>query len=166
MNQLPVIRAATIADLAAINSIFNFYVANSTCIWTSNPCTDAERLAWFKQHTAKMPILVAELGGQVVGWASLSTFRDAYTQAGTLEDSIYVHTDFRRRGIGRLLLTELISRARELGLRSILANISSDQTPSIQLHEKFGFQKVAHLREVGLKFGQHFDAVYYQLRLF
>jgi phosphinothricin acetyltransferase len=85
--------------------------------------------------------------------------------AGTLEDSIYVHHDFLRQGIGSRLLTELIGTARRMGLRSILANISADQNPSIRLHEKFGFQKVAHLRQVGQKFNQRFDAVYLQLLL-
>jgi len=76
-----------------------------------------------------------------------------------------VHHDFLRQGIGSRLLTELIAAARRIGLRSILANISADQTPSIRLHEKFGFQKVAHLRQVGQKFNQWFDAVYMQLLL-
>jgi phosphinothricin acetyltransferase len=112
-----------------------------------------------------MPVVAAECSGRVVGWASLSTFRAAYTAAGTLEDSIYVHHDFLRHGIGTQLLTELIGAARRLGLRSILANISADQEPSIRLHEKFGFHKVAHLRQVGLKFNQRLDAVYLQLLL-
>jgi phosphinothricin acetyltransferase len=63
------------------------------------------------------------------------------------------------------LLEALIEAARRLGLRSLLANISAEQTPSLRLHEKFGFQKVAHLREVGQKFNQRFDAVYLQLLL-
>ena len=112
-----------------------------------------------------MPVLVAESGGCVVGWGALGSFRTAYTLAGTLEDSVYVHHDFLRQGIGSLLLTELIVAARRIGLRSILANISADQAPSIRLHEKFGFRKVAHLRQVGQKFNQWFDAVYMQLLL-
>jgi RimJ/RimL family protein N-acetyltransferase len=79
--------------------------------------------------------------------------------------AVYVHHDFLRQGIGSRLLTELIAAARRIGLRSILANISADQTPSIRLHEKFGFQKVAHLRQVGQKFNKWFDAVYMQLLL-
>ena len=112
-----------------------------------------------------MPVFVSAQGGRVVGWSALGSFRAACTAAGTLEDSIYVHHDFLRHGIGSRLLTELIAAARRIGLRSILANISADQTPSIRLHEKFGFQKVAHLRQVGQKFDQSFDAVYMQLLL-
>jgi phosphinothricin acetyltransferase len=107
-----------------------------------------------------MPVLVAESGGDVVGWGALGSFRTAYTLAGTLEGSLYVHHDFFRQGIGSRLLTELIAAARRIGLRSILANISADQTPSIRLHDK-----VAHLRQVGQKFNQTFDAVYMQLLL-
>jgi phosphinothricin acetyltransferase len=63
------------------------------------------------------------------------------------------------------LLQALIEAARRAGLRSILANISADQAPSLRLHEKFGFEKVAHLREVGQKFNRRFDAIYLQLLL-
>jgi L-amino acid N-acyltransferase len=159
------IRQARPADLPEINAIFNYYVAHSTCIWTTTPCSEAERKAWFEEHGEPMPILVAESDGHIVGWASLSTFRPAYTLAGTLEDSIYVHHSFHRRGIGKRLLTELIAAARRKGVWSILANISGDQKASIRLHEQFGFQKVAHLRGVGLKFHQRLDGVYLQLLL-
>ena len=160
-----VIRPATSADLTEVNAIFNHYVAHSTCVWTTNPCSEAERRAWYEEHGDAMPVLIAQANEHIVGWGALGSFRTAYTLAGTLEDSIYVHHDFLRQGIGSRLLTELIAAARRKGLRSILANISADQTPSIRLHEKFGFQKVAHLREVGQKFNQWFDAVYMQLLL-
>ena|SRR5208282_3470669 len=160
-----IIHPASLADVTDINAIFNYYVAHSTCVWTTNPSSEAERKAWYQEHGESMPILVARYGGSVVGWGALSSFRTAYTIAGTLEDSIYVHHDFLRQGIGSRLLTELIDAARQKGLRSILANISADQEPSIRLHEKFGFQKVAHLRQVGQKFNQWFDAVYLQLFL-
>jgi phosphinothricin acetyltransferase len=159
------IRPACSADLVEINAIFNYYVAHSTCVWTTQPCSEAERQAWYAEHGDCMPVVVAESGGRVVGWGALSSFRSAYTVAGTLEDSLYVHHDFHRQGIGSRLLTELIDAARRMGLCSVLANISADQQPSIRLHEKFGFQKVAHLRKVGRKFDQWFDAVYLQLLL-
>ena len=160
-----VIRPATPADLSEINAIFNHYVAHSTCVWTTNAWSETERKAWYEEHGVSMPVLVAHYSERPVGWGALSSFRTAYTAAGILEDSIYVHHDFLRQGIGSRLLTELIAAARRKALRSILANISADQIPSIRLHEKFGFQKVAHLRQVGQKFNRWFDAVYMQLLL-
>lgn len=165
MTPAIIIRPATPEDLAAINAIYNYYVAHATCIWTTQPCTEAERKAWYQEHGPSMPVLAAEAGGRVVGWGALGSFRAAYSAAGVLEDSIYVHRDFHRQTIGSQLLQALIEAARHLGLRSILANISGDQTPSIRLHEKFGFQRVAHLRDVGQKFNQRFDAIYLQLSL-
>jgi L-amino acid N-acyltransferase len=159
------IRPAGPGDLTDINGIFNYYVVHSTCVWTTTPCSETERQTWFEEHGESMPVLVAASGGRVVGWGALGSFRTAYTLAGTLEDSVYVHHDFLRQGIGSRLLAELIGAARRKGLRSILANISADQAPSIRLHEKFGFQKVAHLRQVGQKFNQWFDAIYLQLLL-
>lgn len=159
------LRPAKRADLTEINAIYNYYIAHSSCVWTTQPCSAVERKAWYREHGNSMPVLVAEQNGRVVGWGALGSFRPAYTASGTLEDSIYVHHNFHRQGIGSRLLTALIDTARKAGLRSILANISADQTPSIRLHQKFGFQKVAHLRDVGEKFNQRFDAVYLQLLL-
>ncbi len=159
------IRPAKLADLADINAIYNYYVAHSTCVWTTQPCSENEREAWYAEHGKTMPVLVAESGGRILGWGALGSFRSAYTAAGTWEDSIYVHPEFQRRKIGSGLLAALIEEARRLGLRSLLANISADQRPSIRLHEQFGFQQVAHLRAVGQKFNQRFDAVYLQLLL-
>ncbi|HTY88682.1 MAG TPA: GNAT family N-acetyltransferase [Candidatus Acidoferrum sp.] len=159
------IRPAKPADLADINAIYNYYIAHSTCVWTTQPCSEAERQAWYEEHGQSMPVLVAESNRRIVGWGALGSFRAAYTAAGTLEDSIYVHHDFHRQKIGSRLLAALIAAAQRMGLRSLLANISADQAPSIRLHEKFGFQQVAHLRDVGQKFNQRFDAVYLQLLL-
>lgn len=159
------IRQANHADLADINAIYNYCIAHSTCVWETQPCSESEREAWHAEHGQAMPVLVAESDNRIVGWGALGSFRAAYTTAGTLEDSIYVHHDFHRQKIGSRLLAALIEAARRMGLRSLLANISADQTPSIRLHEKFGFEQVAHLQDVGQKFNQRFDAVYLQLRL-
>lgn len=165
MGDAVTIRAAVASDLAAINEIYNHYVRHSTCVWTTVPCSDVERRAWFEERGDAMPVIVAVLDGRVVGWGALSSFRAAYTASGTLEDSVYVHHEFHRRGVGRRLLTELIRAARQAGLCSILANISADQTASIRLHEGLGFERVAHLRRVGRKFDRWLDAVYLQLPL-
>ena len=165
MTHYITIRPALPADLADINAIYNYYISHSTCVWSTQPCSESERKAWYEEHGQTMPVFVAESGARIVGWGALGSFRAAYTAAGMLEDSIYVHHDFHRQKIGSRLLEALIGAARRLRLRSLLANISADQTPSILLHEKYGFQKVAHLRQVGMKFDRRFDAVYLQLLL-
>ena len=142
ISQTPVvIRPATPDDLTAINAIYNYYVAHSTCVWTTQPCSEAERIAWYQEHGSSMPVLVAEHSGRVVGWGALGSFRAAYTAAGTLEDSIYVHHDFHRQRIGSQLLQSLIEAARQSGLRSILANISGTRRRAFDFTRHLDFRR-------------------------
>jgi len=82
-----------------------------------------------------------------------------------VENSIYLHPEWRQRGISSLLLCELINRAKALGHRTIIVGVSSEQTGSIKIHENFGFVKVGHLKGVGFKFSRWLDVVYLQLEL-
>lgn len=161
----PIIRLATEADLPAINAIYNYYVAHSTCTYQLTLETAEERAAWFRAHDAAHPVTVAEVAGEVVGWASLNVYnrREAYDR--TVDNSIYIRADCQRRGCGRALLADLIERAQRLGHHTILAGISSEQTPSIALHTAFGFEKVAHFRELGFNHGQWLDVIILQLLL-
>jgi L-amino acid N-acyltransferase YncA len=82
-----------------------------------------------------------------------------------VENSIYVHHDYHRRGVGSVLLQELITRARAFGYHAIVAGIDGEQTASAALHTKFGFQKAGHLKQVGFKFGRWLDVIYMELLL-
>lgn len=159
------VRAATESDLAAINEIYNHYVLHSTCTYQDEPETLEERGCWFSHHGAKHPIIVAVDNACVVGWGSLSAYHPRSAYRHTVENSIYVHHQYQRRGIGSLLLEELIVRARRLGHRAIIAGIDAEQTASIALHAKFQFEKVGHLREVGFKFDRWLDVLYMELNL-
>ena len=159
------IRPARESDLAAINAIYNHYVLHSTCTYQVTPETDEARLAWFCGRGENHPVTVAERDGEVVGWASLNRYHPREAYARTVENSVYVRHDRQRCGIGRALLADLIARARQLGHHTILAGISAEQAASIALHEALGFQKVAHLRELGWKQGQWLDVVFLQLLL-
>ena len=159
------IRPARESDLAAINAIYNHYVLHSTCTYQVTPETGEARLAWFRGHGENHPVTVAEVDGEVVGWASLNRYHPREAYARTVENSVYVRHDRHRRGIGRALLADLIGRARQLGHHTILAGISAEQEASIALHEVFGFQKAAHLRELGWKQGAWLDVVFLQLVL-
>jgi L-amino acid N-acyltransferase len=159
------IRKAAEKDLAAINDIYNFYVAHSTCTYQTEPSTAKERLQWFSDHQAPFTALVAEEDGKVVGWGALSSFRPRIGYRYTAESSVYVRQDNQRHGIGLALLTDLVQRAKSGGFHVIIAGISAEQEPSIKLHEKLGFSQAAHLREVGNKFDRWLDVVYMQLML-
>lgn len=159
------VRPATATDLPAINAIYNYYVSRSTCTYQEEPSTDAERAAWFAAHGSQHPVTVAEAGGEVVGWASLSPFHARSAYRRTVENSLYVRHDLQRRGVGRVLLADLIGRARAGGHHTILALIDAEQGGSVALHLAFGFAPVARLRQVGFKFGRWLDVIYLQLIL-
>jgi L-amino acid N-acyltransferase len=161
----PAIRDARAADLEAINAIYNHYVPISTCTYQEQPETIEARQAWFAAHGPRHPILVAEDGAEIVGWGSLSPFRGRSGYRESVEDSVYIRNDRHGRGIGSLLLATLIERARSFGYHTIVGGCDAEQAASIALHERHGFVRVAHFREVGLKFGRRLDVVFLQLML-
>lgn len=160
-----VIRSAAESDLAAINDIYNHYVLHSTCTYQEEPESIRERRRWFRHHGDKHPVIVAIAGRQVVGWGSLSAFHARCSYRHTVENSVYVHPQHLRRGIGSLLLRDLIVRARRLGHRAIIAAIDGEQTASVVLHKRFDFEKVGRFKQVGIKFGRWLDVVYMELIL-
>lgn len=164
-TQPTTIRLAVESDLAAINDIYNHYVLHATSTYQEEPETIEARRAWFRDHDARHPVTVAEVDGRVVGWGSLSVYNRRSAYRYTVEDSIYIHHDCHRLGIGSALLQDLIDRARALDYHVIVAGADTEQAASVALHAKFGFQTVAHFQQVGLKFGRWLDVVYMQLML-
>ena len=159
------LRPATEADLVAINDIYNHYVLHSTCTYQEEPETLDARRQWFHRHGEKHPVIVAEVDGQLVGWGSLSAYHARSAYRRTVENSVYIHHQYHRRGIGSLLLQELINRARNLGHHAIIAGADTEQTASIALHRRFHFQEVGCMRQVGFKFGRWLDVIYLELIL-
>src|ERR1700722_5904932 len=160
-----IIRPATENDLAAINDIYNHYVLNSTCTYQEEPEPIVGRQKWFNLHGERYPVIVAEDGGKVVGWGSLSKLHERSAFRNTVENSVYVHDDCHQRGIGSALLQELIARARAFGYHAIVAGIDGEQAASAALHAQFGFQKAGHLKQVGFKFGRWLDVIFMELLL-
>jgi L-amino acid N-acyltransferase YncA len=159
------IRRATAADLPAINEIYNHYVLHSNCTYQEDPEPLAGRRRWFSHHGNKHPVIVAEADRQVVGWGSLSPYHARSAYRYTVENSVYVHHEQHGRGIGSLLLRELIVRARAQGHHVIIAVIDGDQAASVALHAKFHFENVGHFKQIGLKGGRWLDVIYMQLSL-
>jgi L-amino acid N-acyltransferase YncA len=161
-----IIRDAGDEDAAAIDAIYNHYVLNATCTWQYAPAPTAdERRAWLRDHDGEHPVTVATLDGEVVGWGCLSVYNVREGYRFTVENTVYVHPERQRRGIGRALLADLVERARALGHRTIIASISADQDASVALHRAAGFVQVARLEKVGFKFGRWLDCLYLQKML-
>lgn len=159
------VRPATAADLAGIHEIYNEAVRNTTATYDYEPRDPAYREHWFRDHEReRYPVFVA-VGPEdrVLGWSSLSQYRERIGYRFTAENSVYVAADQRGKGIGRLLLPPLIANARRRGLHVIIAAIDAENEASIRLHASFGFQKVGLFREVGHKFGRWLDVLYMQL---
>jgi len=159
------LRQATESDLSTINDIYNYYVLRSTCTYQEEPELLNSRYEWFHAHGPGYPVIVAECNAQIVGWGSLSPYHHRSAYRNTVENSVYVHPDWHRRGIGSLLLQDLITRAQTLGYHVIIAAIDADQTQSVELHAKFNFQRVGRLQHVGLKFSRWLDVIYMELLL-
>jgi L-amino acid N-acyltransferase YncA len=159
------IRLATFEDLGAIREIYSYYVARSTCTFQLEPETGEERLEWFRKRSALHPATVAELDGEVVGWAALSPWKSRAAYARSVEFSVYVRHDLHRGGIGRALMVDLIERARAAGHHTVIGGACTEQAASIALQEALGFERVACFREVGFKFGRWLDVAYLQLFL-
>ena len=151
------IRPATEADLDAIDDIYNDAILNTTATWDEEPWTPARRLAWFKEHDASTPVLVADLEGRVAGFAYLSHYRPKIGYRFTREDTIYIHREFRGRGFGARLLSVLVDAAREIGIHCLIAAIAGENEPSIALHRRLGFTVAGTQKECGIKFGRWLD---------
>jgi phosphinothricin acetyltransferase len=150
-------RLATIADAEAIRSIYNVEVTGSTVTFDLVPRTLEDQRAWLSARSGAHAVLVAEDAGAVVGFASLSPYRDRPAYSTTVEDSVYVHREQQGRGIGRLLLTDLLAVATNHGFHAVMARIVGGHDASIALHRACGFEFVGTEREVGRKFGRWLD---------
>ena len=159
------IRSATESDLVEINDVYNHYVLHSTCTYQEEPEPLDGRQEWFSHHGGKHPVIVAEAGGKVVGWGSLSAYHPRSAYRRTVENSIYVHHQRHRLGIGSRLMQDLIVRARNLGHHAIIAGIDAEQAASVALHAKFQFEKVGYLKQTGFKFDRWLDVIYMELLL-
>ncbi|PZU11049.1 MAG: GNAT family N-acetyltransferase [Sphingomonas sp.] len=162
-----VIRAARADDADALAAIYAGHVLHGTASFEVDP-PDAEemRLRLATVASRGWPWLVAERGGEVIGYAYCSRFHTRHAYRFTCEDSIYVHPDHVGTGAGRALLAALIERATEDGFREMIAVIGdADNAASIGLHAAFGFEHAGTIRRVGHKFDRWLDVIYMQKRL-
>jgi L-amino acid N-acyltransferase len=158
------VRDASADDVPAMMAIYNEVVANSTAIYNDKPSTLDERREWFRlRRGGGWPVLAALRGDDLVGYASFSEFRGAWPgYLHSVEHSVYVRADCRHQGIGTALVSALLPLAAALDKHVMIGGIDAANEGSLRLHEALGFQRVAHFREVGRKFGRWLDLVFVQ----
>jgi phosphinothricin acetyltransferase len=160
------VRLAERRDAGAIRAIYNLEVAESTVTFDLVPRTLDEQVDWINAHSGAHPAVVAaDEDAEVVGFGSLSPFKERPAYSPTVEDSVYVRRDRRGQGIGRLLLDDLLRLAVDHGFHSVMARIVGNHEASIALHVACAFELVGTEAEVGRKFGRWLDVVEMQRML-
>jgi L-amino acid N-acyltransferase YncA len=144
--------------------IYNDIIINTTAVWQYDTHTLEMRQEWFKTKQEQgFPVFVAEENGTIVGFSTYGTFRAWQGYKHTVENSVYVASNQRGKGIGKLLLPPLIEAAKQQGIHAIVAGIDAANDISIHLHKQFGFVEVAHFKEVGYKFDKWMDLKFLEL---
>ena len=160
------IRLAGESDLAEILRIYNQAIEKTTAVFEYRSHTIEMRREWFRaKEAASLPVLVAAESGAVQGFASYGPFRAWPAYKYSVELSVYVDEAARGQGIGSALVQGVLTHARDRDLHVVMAGITSDNVVSLRLHEKLGFTEVAHIREVGYKFGRWLDLKFLQIVL-
>ncbi len=177
------VRAARAADAEGIRSIYNHEVENTTATMDLVTRSLADQVEWLAARSGAFSALVAvrpappgadprfvvesDEGAdeEILGFASLSPYKERAAYRPTVEDSVYVRRDLGRQGVGRVLLGELIDRARSSGFHSMMARIEASGAASRGLHGACGFREVGIEREVGRKFNRWLDVVLMQKML-
>jgi len=160
------IRGATEDDAGAIAAIYAHHVLNGTASYDLDPPpAEFHRDKIRRIAAAGWPFLVAEVDGEVVGYAYVTQFRDRAAYRFTAENSIYVHPDRMGRGVGKTLLKALLDRASAYGFRTIIAVIGGAEPASIAVHAALGFREAGRLTGVGWKNERWLDSVYMQIEL-
>ena len=163
---VPTIRPATPADLPAINAIYNFYVETSPATFDLEPTSAEWRANWFAERERwGLPVLVADALAEVAGWVCLSPWSPKAAYARTADESIYVADNFRRRGVGRALVSAVLAEARRLDFHVVMAGVTACQEASLALHRLLGFVESGRYAHMGYKLGEWHDVAWLQCHL-
>lgn len=149
---------------AAILAIFNDAIANSTALYDYRPRAPESMVAWFDNKArGPYPVIGVENdAGELMGFASFGPFRAWPAYKYTIEHSIYVDARFRGRGLGRVLLTQIVAAAERQEFHVMVGGIDAANAISIKLHESLDFTHCGTVRHAGFKFGRWLDLAFYQ----
>lgn len=157
------IRSVKIEDAAQIAEIYNYYIKNTHHTFETEPLSAEEMGERIAEVTVNYPFLVAEDEGEIVGYAFADKFKYGEGYNYSVEVSIYVKNEAKKKGIGTRLYEDLFRTLRENNIHTIVAGIALPNDSSVRFHENRGFSKVAHFREIGYKLGRWIDVGYWQL---
>ena len=159
------IRPARAEDNAQIAAIWNLEAIGTIATTDTEPRTPALQAAWLAAHTDDYPAVVAVEDGEVLAFGGLSPYRPKPSYRWTVEDSVYVKEGYRGKGLGADILDELVARARARGHHSVVARITSENEPSLRLHQRHNFQRAGYERQAAFKLDRWLDVVTLQLML-
>ena len=160
------VRHATENDLPQILDIYNDIILHTTAVYYYEPHTLEMRKAWFEGRQREgFPVFVAEEDGVVLGLSSIGPFRVPTAYQFSVENTVHVAAAARGKGIGKLLMPPIIEAARQMKMHTIIAGIDATNEVSLHLHKSFGFEEVAHFKQVGYKFDRWLDLKFLQLML-
>ena len=166
LNSELILRPARETDLPALTAIYNAAVTDTAFTGHLLPLTVDDRHFWWQAHQdPRFPILVADIGEALLGYASLSQWFDTPVYAHTAESSLYLSPNAQGRGLGTALMQALLAEARRLGHHVVLARIWADNAPSIAMCRKCGYEIIGTQREVGFRHGKWEDCVEMQVIL-
>ena len=156
------VRPVTRDDLPRINEIYNYYVINTPITFEIEPVTVESREKWFAEHTAgkRYRMFVAEDAGTIVGYACTGPFRERAAYITSVEATIYLAHDVKRRGIGTRLYSVLFDAVKDEDINRLLAGITLPNEASVAIHRKFGFSPVGVFSENGRKFDRYWDVAW------
>ena len=161
-----IIRPYNTKDTQAILDIINYNILHSTALYDYNIRTFDQQKTILEEKIAKnFPVIVAELDEEVVGFGMYSEFRFREAYKFTVEHSVYVNQNQHGKGIGKMLLAELIRMAKNQKLHTMIAVIDAENQSSVDFHERFGFKTAGIIKESGYKFDRWLDSVFMQLIL-
>ena len=153
-------------DAKAVQEIINDSILHTTHNYDHLPKTLEEVQSLFSQKTKEgCPILIGEVNGEVVGYATYGRFRAKPGYNKTVEHSIYLNEKAQGKGLGSKMMLQLIEKARGQGYHMMVAGMDSENLVSYRFHEKLGFQETARMPEVSFKFGKWLTLIFMQLKL-
>ncbi len=160
-----IIRDVKREDSRQICEIYNYYIENTAISFEETAVTQANMEKRIDSIISSFPWLVADLDGEILGYAYASKWKERIAYRYSVELSIYIKSNILGQGIGTRLYGELIDRLRKKNIHSMVGGIAIPNIGSQKIHEKFGFEKVAHFKEVGFKVDTWIDVEYWQLIL-